>query len=631
MAGAGSGGSPKLLKHYVLGRELGRGGMGLVLEGTDRRDDTRVAVKILHPHLASSDETYRERFEREAHIAALLRSPYTVSLLDYGVQGDLYFLVTEFVEGQTLGRLMKDGPIEPTRALRIAGEASRALEEAGARGVVHRDIKPENILLDESGHVKVADFGIARQSFTPGMTATGVFTGTAAYAAPEQIGGEADARSDIYSMGATLYAMLVGEPPFSGRTVMEVLQQHQSAPVPMAPLARLPDAVANIIRRCLEKDPLDRYQSATDLVGALERARRAMERAPAPPMVGPAGAQAPYRTAPSMEESSASASLPRAVVPMPPISDETVSMTGETQAMPAGALSQPTITRGTGTARTILAAGPPAMTTVAGPAAGRLPQERDEDDGGRSRKGLWMALIAAVVALAAMGAVFALAGGGGDDDQKADPTAGNGSPGAGATRTASPGASGTAVVANGTPTPDANATPTPTLAPGETPTATPTTRPATATPTLAAGQTPTATPTPVPATATPTLAATPTPIPATATPTPVQPTATPTPATPNTPTGVRLSQGPTTWALEWNHGGVNTTGYRLWGSSCPGANVTCSPPGSAQLTLGVGERSAIASTPRGTQPISYCFWVSASNAAGNSPLGGPACVTVNPQ
>lgn len=303
---------PRLLtqvKQYRFVRELGRGGMGTVYEAIDSRDGGRVAVKLLHPWLAAEDTSFRDRFEREAHIAALLRSPYSVRLLDFGVADGTYFLVMEFVEGTTVGKEIEEkGPMEPVRALRIAIDVARALEEAAARGVVHRDIKPDNILLTDDGRVKVTDFGIARQEGGTGLTSAGRFVGTAEYAAPEQAVGEADHRSDIYSLGATLYCMLSGHPPFQAASVWDLLRAHQTAPLSMEPLAHLPDSINNPIRRCLEKDPRDRYQSASELAGALERALAALLHTaqsprpatapPAPAAQGPPPAQ-PIAAAPT--------------------------------------------------------------------------------------------------------------------------------------------------------------------------------------------------------------------------------------------------------------------------------------------------------------------------------------------
>ena len=316
------------IKQYRLVRELGRGAMGTVYEGADARDGSRVAVKVLHPALAASDPTFRDRFEREAHIAALLRSPYTVHLNDFGFANGLYFLVMEFVEGESLNQAMAAGPIEPARALHIAISVARALEEAAARGVVHRDIKPDNILLSSDGMVKVADFGIARQEGGVGATAVGGYVGTPAYSAPEQMQGDADARTDIYALGTTLYCMLAGHPPFMAPSGRDVLRMHQYAAVPMEPLAWLPDAITNPVRRCLEKDPRDRYQSASDLAGALERAARAAPNLPprpteptapvAPPHVTPVADFAKPPVVPaSTEASAASGSDAAAVAPAP--------------------------------------------------------------------------------------------------------------------------------------------------------------------------------------------------------------------------------------------------------------------------------------------------------------------------
>ncbi len=223
-------GLPRDLSHYRLERQVGAGGMGSVFLGVDRRDGSRVAVKLLHPMLAAAAE-FRERFESEAHVAALLRSPYTVHLLDYGHEGDTYFLVMEYVEGQTLAEALREGPLPVEQALRIGISVARALEEAAARGVVHRDIKTENIMLLAEGGVKVADFGISRRAGVPGLTLTGAFLGTPDYAAPEQFEGQADERTDIYALGVTLFAMLAGRPPFEG-TPLELMRQHRESTFP---------------------------------------------------------------------------------------------------------------------------------------------------------------------------------------------------------------------------------------------------------------------------------------------------------------------------------------------------------------------------------------------------------------
>ncbi len=264
------GGVPKVISHYRVGKLLGGGGMGEVYLATDRRDGSTVALKLLHPHLAH-DEAFRERFEREAHVGALLRSPYTVHLLDHGMTQGHYFIVMEYVEGASLKEAMRGGALDVHRALRIAAQAARALEEGEARGVIHRDIKPDNIFVGVGDSVKVGDFGIARQVGGGTLTTPGAFVGTLAYAAPELALGKADHRSDIYSLGATLYHILTGRPPFQG-DALEVLRHHQETPLQLEPLAGLPADAVEIITRCLEKDPEKRYQTASALAGALEHA-----------------------------------------------------------------------------------------------------------------------------------------------------------------------------------------------------------------------------------------------------------------------------------------------------------------------------------------------------------------------
>ena len=266
--------SPEVISHYRLVELRGSGGMGSVYRATDRRDDSTVAIKLLHAHL-ETDEMYRERFEREAHVAALLRSPYTVHLLDYGLDKGRYFLVMQYVEGESVKEALRSGPLELRRALRIGAQVARALEEAEARGVIHRDIKPDNILLGPGDLAKVSDFGIARQVGSGTLTMPGAFLGTLAYAAPELALGKVDHRSDIYSLGATLYHMLTGRPPYRGDP-LEVLRHHAETPLPLDPLAGLPQDVVDLIERCLEKDPAQRYQSASALAGALEHIVRSV-------------------------------------------------------------------------------------------------------------------------------------------------------------------------------------------------------------------------------------------------------------------------------------------------------------------------------------------------------------------
>lgn len=382
-------GIPGVISHYRLLRRLGTGGMGAVFEAQDRRDESRVAIKLLHPHLAT-DESFRERFEREAHVAALLRSPYTVKLLDYGNAEGFFYLVMEFIDGQSVAQLIeREGRVDPKRALAIAADAARALEEAEARGVVHRDIKPDNILLGEHQSVKVADFGIARRAGSGGdLTTAGGFIGTTTYAAPEQgESNEVDHRADIYALGATLYCMLAGQPPFRADSPFEVLRQHREAAIPMGPLAGYPDAVVNIIRRCMEKDPADRYESATQLVGALERAQRALSSA------GGTAAGAAGTVVAAAPTPSAALEITQVATPSGAIASRT-----------SGGVEETAVGTGAGTPP----APPFATSTPGGGGAGK-------------RRGLLLALagVAGVAVIGTVAAVF-VAGGGDDTPSSGD-------------------------------------------------------------------------------------------------------------------------------------------------------------------------------------------------------------------
>ncbi|MGH7512508.1 MAG: serine/threonine-protein kinase, partial [Gemmatimonadales bacterium] len=216
-----------LRDRYVLDRELGRGGMATVYLAQDLRHDRPVALKVLHPDLAQT--LGPERFQREIRLAARLQHPHILTVLDSGEAAGRLWFTMPFVEGESLrGRLTREKQLPLDAALRIATEAARALEYAHKHGVVHRDIKPENILLTADGSTLVADFGIARALAAQEgdrLTETGLAIGTPAYMSPEQAAGDKaiDARTDIYSLGAVLYEMLAGEPPFTGPTAQAIV------------------------------------------------------------------------------------------------------------------------------------------------------------------------------------------------------------------------------------------------------------------------------------------------------------------------------------------------------------------------------------------------------------------------
>ena len=277
---------------YLLGPLIGKGGAGLVHAATDLRTGVQVAVKLLHGARGMGEQGLG-RLRREALVLAQLDSPRIVRLVDLDTDWDTgqVYLVQEFVPGETLSaRLRRDGPLPMPEALRIAREIALALGTAHDAGVFHRDLKPSNIMLAD-GAVKVLDFGTARApdaTLTLGM----LYSGTPAYSAPEQVDGQADARSDIYAVGVTLYEMLAGARPFDAPTPLALLRLHREEPLPPLP-ATIPPAVRVLVERCLQKAPERRFQTAGELADALHGvARTPMGGAPRDTLTGP-GAPSP--------------------------------------------------------------------------------------------------------------------------------------------------------------------------------------------------------------------------------------------------------------------------------------------------------------------------------------------------
>ena len=263
---------------YVLERELGRGGMATVFLAQDAKHGRPVALKVLHQDLAAS--VGPERFRREITLAAKLQHPHILTVLDSGeTSTGLLWFTMPFVEGESLrDRLNRERQIPVPDALRLAREAALALDYAHRHGVVHRDVKPENILLID-GQAMVADFGIAR-ALTAGtnqtLTETGVALGTPAYMSPEQASGERtlDARTDIYSLGAVLYEMLAGEPPFTGPTAQAVIaRRFTERPRALHTIREtIGEPVERAVDTALAKAPADRFATAADFAKALDTA-----------------------------------------------------------------------------------------------------------------------------------------------------------------------------------------------------------------------------------------------------------------------------------------------------------------------------------------------------------------------
>ncbi|HWJ96982.1 MAG TPA: protein kinase, partial [Acidimicrobiales bacterium] len=250
---------------YELHRRVGRGGMAEVYLARDRLLDRLVAIKILFPEFAT-DPSFVARFRREAQAAANLNHPNIVGVYDWGKERGTYYIVMEYVDGQTVSEILRnEGPIEPKRAAGIAADVAAALGFAHRKGVVHRDVKPGNVLITKAGEVKVADFGIARAmtaSSEENLTQTGSVMGTATYFSPEQAQGKpVDARSDLYSLGVVLYEMASGKPPFSADSPVAIAYKHVQEPIPSLAekVPGIPRDYEAITMRALAKDPDDRY------------------------------------------------------------------------------------------------------------------------------------------------------------------------------------------------------------------------------------------------------------------------------------------------------------------------------------------------------------------------------------
>jgi predicted Ser/Thr protein kinase len=254
---------------YRLEEEVGRGGMAVVYRGIDERMKRTVAVKVLYPYLAIKPEN-KVRFQREAEVVANLDHPNVVRIYDYsGIDSDENFIVTEFIEGDTLKRFAADHPLFVTEVgAMMVREIAAALEHAHGRGITHRDVKPENVMINQRGVLKLMDFGIAQIKDVQQMTVTGQMIGSPAHMSPEHIEGrQLDHRADIFSLGTVLYLLCAGKLPFKGNTAHALLKRILDADY--VPAQQVNPAVGSelsgIIDRCLRREPTERYQSCTEL------------------------------------------------------------------------------------------------------------------------------------------------------------------------------------------------------------------------------------------------------------------------------------------------------------------------------------------------------------------------------
>jgi eukaryotic-like serine/threonine-protein kinase len=280
-----------LSARYSLERELGRGGMATVWLARDLRHRRPVALKVMHPLVASALDS--QRFLREIEVAASLSHPLIVPLYDSGSVGESLYYVMPYVEGESLyERLERERRLPLDDALGIARDVASALGYAHGRGVLHRDVKPENILL-AGGHALVADFGLARAIGTTEyrrLTETGVIIGSPYYLSPEQIREDLDLdeRTDVYSLGCILYEMLTGEPPYTGTSLNQLIKRILTAPVPSAQRLSpaVPSEVDEAIGRALAKSAAGRFATMQEFAAAL--LPRGRPEAPAMPAVQPA-------------------------------------------------------------------------------------------------------------------------------------------------------------------------------------------------------------------------------------------------------------------------------------------------------------------------------------------------------
>jgi TRAP transporter TAXI family solute receptor len=267
---------PFMLGDYELQKMIGRGGMGVVYLATQRDLDRQVAVKMIRSGMLAGEDEVR-RFRTEARAAAKLQHPNIVTVHHFGyLQGHHYFSM-DYVDGTDLSRKLEHGPLPIMLAARYVRDCAKAIHTAHQCGILHRDLKPANVLIDRDDSVRITDFGLAKQiDADSSLTASGTAVGTPNYMAPEQANGMGDRagrEADVYALGAILFALVTGRPPFVGGTIVQTLMQvvHRPAPSPREFRPDIPAELETVLMKCLEKDPQARYRSADELASELDR------------------------------------------------------------------------------------------------------------------------------------------------------------------------------------------------------------------------------------------------------------------------------------------------------------------------------------------------------------------------
>lgn len=265
----------RLSGRYKILRVIGGGGMANVYLARDMILDRDVAMKVLRFDFSNDDE-FIKRFRREAQSATSLAHPNIVSIFDVGEEDGIYYIVMEYVEGNTLKQYIQQyAPLHPREALNIMEQIVSAIAHAHENHIVHRDIKPHNILIDPHGNVKVTDFGIAMALSSTTITQTNSVLGSVHYLSPEQArGGMANKKSDIYSLGIVLFELLTGRLPFDGESAISIALKHLQSETPSAKRwnATVPQSVENIILKAMAKDTFHRYESAEEMEADLSTA-----------------------------------------------------------------------------------------------------------------------------------------------------------------------------------------------------------------------------------------------------------------------------------------------------------------------------------------------------------------------